>query len=160
MSVVKNLKEISIKSLGYTAKENRKLVEDKGNQKVFIARVGGVVKGFFKGESKNGEYVGFKGLFFAVNSKGERFTSDTAYFPTGLSSKLEKGFGEGVVEIEMPPADIFIVESEKTGTGYAYMSEFTMTEENIKKADAIANQLFNTKLPIMLEAPKTKSKVA
>lgn len=157
MTVVKSLKTLSTKDLGYTAKEIRKLVDGKGAEKVFIARIGGIAKEFFSGESKHGEYIGFKGLFFAVNKDNERFSSEVAFLPANLSKKLHDSFGDGVLEIDVPPADIFVVESDKNASGYAYMCNFTMTDESIKKADTIAASIFNTKLP-QLEAPKVATK--
>lgn len=160
MSNIKSLRTLSTKDLGFTAKEIRKLVEGKGNEKVFIARIGGVAKEMFTGESKHGEFIGFKGLFFAVNRNNERFTSEAAFFPKNLQDKLAAGFGPGVLEIEVPAADICVVESEKNASGYAYMCNFTMDDNAIKKADAIANNIFNSKLPLIENKSATKSKAA
>jgi hypothetical protein len=158
MSTIKQLKTLSTKDLGYTAKEIRKLVEDKGSEKVFIARIGGVATGTIKGESKHGDWVGFKGLFFAVNAKNERFSSETAFLPSNLAKDLDAQFEVGVLQINLPSADIFVVESDKNASGYAYHCGYTMTEEHIKRADAIAASVFNTKLPTMLEASKEETK--
>ena len=86
---IKNLASISFKDLGFTAKEIRKLVEDK-KEAVFIARVGGVAMEFFNGESKHGEYTGFKGLFFAITKDGEEYQSKTIFLPSNISRKLRE----------------------------------------------------------------------
>lgn len=159
MSIIKSLKTLSTKDLGYSAKAVRALVDGKGAEKVFLARIGGVVTEIFTGESKHGEFSGVKGLFFAVNAAGERFTSDTAFLPTNLMSKVKEGFSEGVLQIDLPPADIFAVESDKNASGYAYLCNFTMTDEHVKKADTIANSIFNTKLPQLAAPVKEESKI-
>ena len=115
-TVMKSLQTLSVKNLGFSAKEIRKLVDGKGKEKVFIARIGGIAKEKFTVESKHGESVGFKGLFFAVNNMHEKFTSEVAFFPKNLSDKLCEAFGEGVLEIEVPAADIFAVESDKNAS--------------------------------------------
>lgn len=153
MTQVKQLKTISTKDLGYTAREIRKLVDGKGAEKVFIARLGGVVTGLFAGTSKHGDWTGFKGLFFAVNAKGEKFQADTAFLPTNLAKDIQEQWNSGVVQIQLPPCDICVTESDKNASGYAFICGYTMTEDHIKRADAIANSVFNTKLPT-LEAPK------
>jgi hypothetical protein len=155
MTTVKQLKTISTKDLGYTAKEIRKLVDGKGAEKVFIARIGGVVTGLFSGQSKHGDWTGFKGLFFAVNSKGEKYQSDTAFLPANLAKDIQAQWDAGVIQIQLPSADICVVETDKNASGFAYMCGYTMTEDHVKRADAIASSVFNTKIP-QLESPKAE----
>lgn len=159
MSTVKKIASLSTKSFGYSAKEVRKIVEASPGEKIFLARIGGVAKEFFVGESKHGEYVGFKGLFFAINKDGEKFSSEVAFFPKNLSDKLREGFSEGVLQIDVPAADIFAVETEKNASGYAYMCNFAMDDDAIKKADAIAAVVFGGTLPTQLKlaAPVQKT---
>jgi hypothetical protein len=159
MTTVKQLKTLSTKDLGYTAKEIRKLVDGKGSEKVFIARIGGVINELIHGESKHGEWTAFKGKFFAVNEKNERFSSDVAFLPANLSKRLVEGWGEGVLQIDLPPADISVVESDKNASGYAFMCDFVLDDASIKKAEMIASTVFNTKLP-QLAAPKVAKKSA
>lgn len=158
MSEVKNLKSISTKTLGYSAKEIRKLVEDKGGQTVFLARLGGIVAEYFTGEGKHGEWVGFKGNFAVVTKDNEKFTSKVAYLPNNIAAKLKAQLEQGVIEIEVK-ADIFVVETEKNASGYAYMCEPVMSMESEEKMVKLTNSVFSQKLPTSLQlvAPKKQA---
>lgn len=148
------IKAISMKNLGYSAKEIRKLVEDKKGS-VFLGRISGVVANYFSGESKNGEFTGFRGAFAAVNAAGEVYESGTAFFPAGVANDLKKQLEQGVIEIEVT-ADVYAEESDKNASGYAYICEPVLSAE---KQDRMSKMKANlTKgLPTMLE-DKTKDK--
>lgn len=155
---IKQVKTLSTKTLGFNAKEIRKLVDGKNNEKIFLARIGGVVRDVIKGESAHGEYTMFKGIFFAVNNKGERYGSDSAFLPSNVTKKVAEGFTPGVIEIDLPPVDIFAVETDKNASGYAYHTDFMMSDDSVKKAEVISGTIFNTKLP-GLPAPKAQAKL-
>ena len=159
--VVKKLAAINFKDLGFSAKDIRKLVEDK-NEAVFIARVGGIAMEYFTGESKHGEFVGFKGQFLAITKDGEQFASSTIFLPTVVARKLREQLDHGVVEIEVK-ADVFVTETDKNASGYAYLCEPIMTSEAADKMVKLQKSILGSALPVQLAlaAPseeKTKAK--
>lgn len=140
--------KLSIKSAGYTAKDIRKIVE--GNPGThFLARVGGVAIDHFSGESQHGAWVGFKGVFTLINRDGKAFTSSVAHFPQNVSKKLEEAFAQGVVEVDVL-VDVYVEESTKVATGYAYICEPVASDAAMKKAEGIAQRVLNSKLPNQL----------
>lgn len=145
---MKKLASISPKTLGFSAKEIRKIVEDKG-QAVFIARVCGVAASYFTGESSNGEYIGFKGSFAATTLHGEILESGVAFFPATIAKPLRDAFENGQTEIEVM-ADIFAQESEKNASGYAYICEPVLSDLSRQKAENLKNRLLQN-LPIAIE---------
>jgi len=157
---IKKLKDISTKNLGYGAKELRKVTEDAGGA-VFLYRVGGIVLEQFSGEGKTGDWTGFKGRFFAANKDGEKFESTVAYFPATITTRLKEQFSRGEVEIEIK-ADVFVIETDKVATGYAYMCEPVLTETTDNRAQQLAKELLGGKLPtsLQLEDKSSKKKTA
>lgn len=162
---MKNIASISSKTLGYTAKAIRKLVEDSKGETVFLARVGGIVESHFIGESKNGEWVGFKGQFIAVTKDNEQITAKVAFFPAGIANQLRQKLEQGLVECEVK-ADIYAVETDKNASGYAYMCEPVITQEAMDKfarltasvGSAPLPQLSNNSNQAKIEAPKKAGK--
>lgn len=157
---IKKLASISFKDLGFSAKALRKLVEDK-KEAVFIARVGGVAMEYITGESKNGEWVGFKGQFLAITKDGEQFTSGTAFLPASVATKLREQMDNGVTDIEVK-ADVFVVETDKNASGYAYLCEPVMTSEAAEKMRKMQQAILGTALPLQLPlaAPEKTEKKA
>lgn len=145
---MKKLGQISMKALGYSAKEIRKRVEAAG-EAVFLGRIGGIAAEHFTGESKNGEFIGFRGRFLAVNAENEQFESKVAFFPAAIANRLRDQMEQGVVEIEIK-ADVFAVESEKNASGYAYLCEPIMSAETEEKIDRMAKSLFQN-VPLAIE---------
>ena len=94
--------------------------------------------------------AGFKGRFFAVNKEGNKFESTVAYFPTTITNKLVEQFSRGEVEIEIK-ADVFVIETDKVATGYAYMCEPVLTETADNRAQQLAKELLGGKLPTSLQ---------
>lgn len=137
---------ISIKTLGYTAKEIRKLVEDT-NEVQLLARIGGVVLESFSGESKNGQWTGFKGIFTVVNRDNKAFSATVAYLPTSLTKKIIEQLNQGIAEVEFI-ADISVSASDKVASGYAYLCEPLMSEIGAKKAETIAQRVLAGRMPI------------
>lgn len=157
---IKKIPSISTKSLGYSAKELRKLVDGvKGA--VFLARVGGIVSSHFIGESKNGEWVGFKGRFFAMTKDNEGYDSSVIFLPANIANNLRAQLEKGVVELEVK-ADIFVVETDKNASGYAYMCEPVLSESADRRSEELAKQVFSGKLPtsLQLEDKTAKKKTA
>lgn len=151
---VKKLPSISIKTVGYSAKELRKLVEET-NEAIFIARIGGVVAEAFSGMSKNGEWTGFKGIFTLATKDGDAYSSTTCFLPGNITKKLVDQLSQGVVEIEFL-ADISVAASEKVAAGYAFMCEPLLSDDAGKKAQLISDRVLNSKLPLAIAAPSKK----
>lgn len=159
MSNIKSLKSIATKSLGYSAKEVRKFVDGKGDEPVFLARIGGIASTYFTGESKNGEFVGFKGAFLAQTRDGGMYESKTCYLPAQVSKDLRDRLSVGEVEIRVE-VDVFAVESDKNASGYAYLCEPVMSEAADNRIKELAKTIFG-KLPIAIEdKSKAKTKAA
>lgn len=157
---VKKLASIAAKTLGYSAKELRKMVDGKTGA-VFIARIGGIVMSHWIGEGKNGDYVGFKGRFFAQTADGGLFESSIAYFPSQIANSVKEQLEKGVIEIEVK-ADIFVIETDKNASGYAYLCEPVLTESADRRSEELAKQVFGGKLPtsLQLEDKSAKKKTA
>lgn len=154
----KRVPQINLKILGYNAKELRKMV-DGVKEQVFLAQVGGVVAEVFVGTSKHGEWTGLRGLFAMRDKDGQTYHSTTAFLPTNIVKKITDRMAQGEVEIEFA-AEIFVVESEKNASGYAYICEPIMSELAAKKAEAITQRLLIAPLPkqqAKLAAPAKKS---
>jgi hypothetical protein len=137
--------KISIKELGFSAKEIRKSVEGK-IEAVFLARIGGYATEAFSGESDTGTWTGFKGVFSAINSKKEEFTASVAYFPGNVTSGLEKSLSETKKEVAVA-VDVFAVETTKNSSGYAYVCEPVLTPELASKMKSITDNLLSAPLP-------------
>lgn len=152
---VKKLSSISMKSLGYSAKEIRKLVEDKDSAQ-FLARIGGIAASHFIGEGVHGEWTGFKGDFTSVKANGEVAEASVIFLPSNISKQLRDRLEHGEVEIEVF-ADIFAVETTKNASGYAYMCEPVLSESADRRKQEITKRMLAGKLPtqLMLAAPET-----
>jgi hypothetical protein len=157
---IKKIPSISAKTLGYSAKDLRKLV-DGVQGAVFIARVGGIAASHFIGESKYGEWVGFKGRFFAMTKDKDSFDSSVIFLPANIANNLRDQLEKGVVEVEIK-ADIYVVETDKNASGYAYMCEPVMSESSDRRSEELAKQVFGGKLPtsLQLEDKTAKKKTA
>jgi len=147
-NTIKKLTQISIKSLGYSAKDVRTMVEDKG-EAVFVGRIGGIAADVMSGESKHGQWHGFKGTFLAVNKDGHQFTAPAAFFPMQVTNKLLEQFSHGCVEVDVK-ADIYAIETDKNASGYAYMCEPIMSVESKNKMEKLQGELF-TNVPLQIE---------
>lgn len=156
MTDTKKLATISVKSIGFSAKEIRKLVEGANGETVFLARIGGVAQEHFTGESKHGDYIGFKGQFFVITKDGDRYESKTAFFPSSVGNKLREQFEQGVVDIEVK-ADVYAVESEKNASGYAYLCEPIMTSETQEKLNRLQKSILDAPMPTATLAIADKS---
>ncbi len=154
----KKLRSLSMKNLGFSAKELRKLVDGK-KEAVFLARIAGIAVETFVAESQHGESVGFKGEFVAITCNGDQFTSNTAFLPANVATKLAKQFEQGVVEVEIK-ADVYVSESEKSASGYGYICEPVMSAEQQSRLQKLATETFGAKLPkaLALAAPKAEDK--
>lgn len=148
MTTAKKIPSISMKSLGFNAKELRKLCEDK-KEAVFVARIGGIASQFFTGESKFGDWVGFKGDFSCVTHEKEVLEASTAFLPSTIANALVERLKQGEVEIEVI-ADIFVIETDKNASGYAYMCEPVMSESADRRKQEINKRLLAAKLPTQL----------
>lgn len=151
---VSRVPSISIKTVGYNAKELRKLV-DGSKESIFLARVGGVVGESFTGESKNGEWTGLKGLFTIINKDEVAFASSIAFLPANITKKIVDQLTQGVVEVEFM-CDIFVAETDKNASGYSYIVEPVMSDEAAKKAQTISSRVLASKLPLRIAAPTAK----
>jgi len=153
---IKKLAAINFKDLGFSAKEIRKLIEDK-KEAVFLARIGGIAMEYFTGESKNGEWVGFKGQFLAVTKDGEQYSASTVFLPVTVANKLREQMDSGVTEIEVK-ADVYATETDKNASGYAYLCEPVMTSEAAEKMAKLQKSILGTALPVQLAlaAPDAK----
>ncbi len=154
---MKKIESISMKTLGFSAKQIRKIVEDKG-EAVLLGRIVGIVDSYFTGENANGEWVGFKGHFRAKSSSGEDvYHSTTAFIPSGVANPLREALDQGQIEIEVK-ADIFAIESDKNASGYAYLCEPILTndgEAKMKKLD----DLLSKNMPLLSVAKNSTDKV-
>lgn len=146
---------ISIKTLGFNAKEIRKLVDD-NKEMQFLARIGGVVVESFTGESKHGDYIGFKGIFTCINRNKEIYTSTLAFLPGNIAKKLAEALGQGVIEVEFT-TDVFVTETNKNASGYSYICEPVLSDDAKRKADSISARVIGSKLPLALAAPVKKA---
>ena len=156
---MKKVSQISMKSLGYSAKEVRSLVDGK-NEAIFLGRIGGVAVETFHGEGKHGQWHGFKGSFIGANEKGDQYSANVAFFPTNITNKLLEQFEPGLVEIGVK-ADIYAVETDKNASGYAYMCEPVMSAETRTKVEKMQTELFSD-LPVQraIENNSAKNKAA
>lgn len=155
-SELKKIPSISTKTIGYSAKEIRKLVDGKQEQ-VFLARFGGVVLEAFAGSSKHGDWTGFKGIFACATRDETTFTSSVIFLPANVTKKVMDQLSQGVVEVEFK-ADIYVVESDKNASGYAFMCEPVLSEEANRKAEAVTSIVLKGKLPtLLLAAPAKKT---
>ena len=145
---LKKIPSISVKTLGYSAKDLRKLSDGAG-QAIFLARIGGIVVSHFIGESKFGEWVGFKGDFTALTKDGDAFEASTAFLPATVANALVAKLDQGQVEIEVL-ADVFVVETDKNASGYAYMCEPVLTESADKRKQDLNKRIMSGKLPAQL----------
>lgn len=158
MTEATKLPQINSKVLGFTAKEIRKIVESKPGSH-FLYRVGGVVAGYFTGETGNGEWTGFRGLFVAQKSDGTVYEANAAFFPAQIAAQLRERLEAGGEEIEVS-ADIFAAESDKNAAGFSYMCEPIISDTGRAKLDKLKGKLTGQALPIALEAPKASSTTA
>lgn len=147
----KKVAQINGKDLGFTANAIRELVKGKTGA-VFLYRIGGVVSDYFTGESKNGEWVGFRGQFIAMLTDGQKFQSSAAFFPAQVATRLREQLEQGVVEVEVT-ADIFAQYTDKNATGYAYMCEPIMSATGKQKLAAVKRLVMEDELPMSLGAP-------
>lgn len=152
---VLNLPSIGFKSLGFTKKELQKLVDGK-KEKIFIARVGGVVAEAFSGTGVHGVWWGMKGIFSLITKDGDKYVSTVTYLPTNITNQIREKLDQGQIEVEFA-ADIYVAESEKSGPGYAFLCETIMSEDAKRKADAITSRVFESNLPTqpLLAGPST-----
>jgi hypothetical protein len=158
---VTKVASISIKTAGYSAKDIRNLVSGSATkgETHFLARVGGVVVESFGGESKNGHWDGFKGIFTLINKDGKAFSSTTIFLPLNITKGLMEKLSHGRVEVSFM-ADIFVVESDKVASGYGYICESVASEEAEKIASTIADRVIGGKLPTTLKLAAPKKKIA
>jgi hypothetical protein len=156
MEDVKKVQSLSTKSLGFTPKEIRKLVEGQEGA-VFLARYGGVVESSFSGESSKGDWVGFKGQFMCLTKDGNKLQSSVAYFPSQISKSIVEKISDGLADIEIK-ADIYVIESDKNPSGYAYMCEPVITAEAQEKFKRLASDVFENNLPKTLMIEKKSKK--
>ena len=155
---MKKLASLSMKTLGFTAKSIRKMVEDKG-EAVFLGRIAGVAGSFFTGESANGEYTGFKGQFAAVNKDGEQFEAAVCFVPAQIANPLRTAFEAGSTELELL-ADVYAIETDKNASGYAYLCEPVLSDKSNERLKQMKAALTNN-LPKQIAAPveeKTEAK--
>lgn len=145
---MKKVASLSIKSLGYTAKTLRKIVDENAGQATFIGRMTGVAVEMFQGESSNGDYVGFRGSFAAINKEGEIQEASTAFFPSSISNRLKEVLSNGTTEVEIN-ADIYVSENEKSASGYAYVCEPVLSDITKAKSEKLKGALTHN-LPIQL----------
>lgn len=148
------VKQISMKTIDYSAKKIRALVDGK-KEAVFIARVGGVALGIFSGTSKHGEWHGLKGAF-KMETLDAAYKSNTAFLPIGITDNIVKSMQkDGLAEVPFI-FDIFVSETEKNASGYAYMCEPVMTSESEKRAKEIFDRISRSTMPKQkaLAAPK------
>ena len=159
MDKTNTLAAISMKTMGYTPKQLRSLVE---NQKgaVFIGRIKGFSTSFFTGLSKHGEWVGFKGDFVAVNKDGEIFDGGTLFAPAEISRPLTERHKSGADQV-LVEADIYAQENEDSAVGYIYVCKPILTDENKGKMERMKSTLLKD-LPNVetkqIEAPKADKK--
>ena len=133
------------------------MVDGSEGAAVFLARIAGIVSSHWVGEGANGEYVGFKGKFFAKNSRNEMFEAAVAYFPTAVAKTLREQLEQGVVEIEVK-VDVYAVETDKNASGYAYLCEPVLSESADKRSEELAKMTFAGKLPTQLALTNSSKK--
>lgn len=143
------LQSISMKTLGYTAKEIRKMVDGKEGAQ-FLARIGGIVASHFIGESTHGEFIGFKGVFQSVKPDGSSAAASLIYLPANVANALRAKLEQGEIEIEVF-ADIYAIETTKNASGYAYICEPVLSDSADKRMQQIAIKLLDAKLPTQLQ---------
>ena len=153
-----NIKSISTKNIGFSAKTIRALVED-NNEVHFLARIGGVAIEQFTGTTKHGEYHGYKGVFSIVNRDGVKFTSTVLFPPANIAKKLADMFSQGEAEISFM-FDINVSSSDKNASGYAFMVDVPASEEALKKAAKISETVFGSRLPQLASPSKPAKKSA
>lgn len=156
MTEIKKIASISMKTLGYSAKQIRKMVEEKPGQMVRIARIGGLALEYFTGESNYGEWLGFKGSFYLETEKGDKFHSAVAFLPTNVAKKLREQFDHGVVEVIVNPIDIFVQETDKNASGYAYVCELVASAEALNKVEKMALLVFSAPKNAQIENKTSK----
>lgn len=145
---IKKLTSISMKTLGFSAKEIRKAVEDKG-EAVFLSRIGGIASQFFTGESVNGEWVGFKGAFYSMKADGSVYEASVIFLPAAVAKTLKERLENGEVEVEVW-ADVYAQESDKNASGYGYICEPVLSESADNRKKEIAARIVGSKLPTAL----------
>lgn len=133
---------ISTKSIGFSSKEIRKIVED-SNEVHLLARIGGVALDFFTGTSKHGEWQGFKGIFTLVTRDGRTFTSSVVYLPKNITDKLYSQMQQGVVEVSFL-VDINVTASDKNASGYAFNVDAVRSEAAEQKAKTISDTVIGS----------------
>lgn len=155
---MKRLASLSMKDLGFNAKEIRKIVDGK-KEAVFLARIGGIVVSHFTGEGKHGTWTGFKGNFIAVTKDNEQFSSGVAFMPENISKQIVERLTHGEIEIQLQ-ADVYGIETDKNASGYAFLCEPVMSAESDERMKKIADQILSKPLPTTLQIAAPKKKAA
>lgn len=148
---------INMKSLGYNAKVIRALIDGRteDDDPLWLGRINGIATEFFTGESENGEWVGFRGDFVAVNKDGAQKEGRSAFFPLAVGARLHELMKLGQTDIEVK-VDIYVVPSDKA-VGYAYICEPVMSEKAKSRMGELRTSLMKD-LPVKLAlaAPTNK----
>lgn len=148
---------ISIKGMGYDPKTIRKLVEGR-EAPTFLARITGIATSFITGVTKKGEWIGFKGQFAAVNADGEIFEADTVFLPKATANNVKAALDAGSEEVAVK-TDVYVQESEKNPSGYAFVSNRQLTDEAKQKAASLKADMMQG-LPEGVTVKASKKKVA
>ena len=146
-----------MKTLGFTAKQIRKIVED-NNGAQFLGRIGGLGVSYFTGENANGEWIGFKGRFVAVNKDNQAFESGVAFLPAAVANTMREMLDQGVVEVEIQ-VDVHAEESDKNASGYAYLCEPVLSERANDQLEKLKKSIFKD-LPLAIENKTKQNKAA
>lgn len=151
------LPSLSTKTMGFTAKELRKIVDGKPGAQ-FLFRVGGIVVEKFTGESKQGAWEAIKGIFTALAYDSKAYQSTVAFLPGSAIKKIADQLDQGVLEVQFL-YDIYVTESEKSGVGYSYMIEPVLSDDAVKKMESLSSRVLGGKLPTLAIAAPAKKKV-
>lgn len=156
MTQISAVASISANTIGFTAKNIRRLVDEKGNEKQFLYRVGGVVEQLITGEGKHGTWYGFKGQFFAA-TPDKAFESTTIFLPSTLANPIVEQLQQGVTGIEFK-GDVFAIETEKNASGYAFLAEPVITATAKEKFTKLQKSVLGEPLPLLAAPDKEEKK--
>ena len=145
---VKQIRSLSLALLKMTKKQKMELVEGTNGEPQFVARIGGVVANTFEfSDKKTGEVrFGFKGIFTLRTHNDDCFQSTSCFLPKQIEKDIQSAIKNGAINPQFQ-YDIFLVENEKSGTGYMWNVEPVLSDDAREKADRLISSLLAGNMP-------------
>ncbi len=155
---IKQVRSVSLALIKLTKKQKMELVEGTNGAPQFVARIGGIVANVFEfSDKKTGEVrTGFKGLFTLRSYEDEAYQATSCFVPKQIERDVLGAIKNGATNVQFQ-YDIFLVETDKSATGYSWNAEPVLSDDARAKADRLIAELLSGGMPVTpkkLTAPK------